>query len=126
MKRGVFNRTKLRGGVKRTLCRSFTIVVAILGFTQCHHQPRRKKKFKRSTPDLFWLVVTLRNLGSSSLIVKLAPKVRFTPTSKFVRLKTPPFIVKFRDTGTCVFYVCCKRDPICKVILVHCQAAGPR
>ncbi|CDH59439.1 predicted protein [Lichtheimia corymbifera JMRC:FSU:9682] len=28
--------------------RSFTIVVADLRFTQCHHQPRRKK-FKRST-----------------------------------------------------------------------------
>ncbi|CDH61449.1 predicted protein [Lichtheimia corymbifera JMRC:FSU:9682] len=40
MKRGVFIRTKLRGGVKRTLCTSFTIVVAILRFTQCHHQPK--------------------------------------------------------------------------------------
>ncbi|CDH51797.1 predicted protein [Lichtheimia corymbifera JMRC:FSU:9682] len=43
MKRGVFNRTKLVVGVKRTLGASFTIVVAILRFTQCHHQPKLKK-----------------------------------------------------------------------------------
>ncbi|CDH52222.1 predicted protein [Lichtheimia corymbifera JMRC:FSU:9682] len=56
------------------------------------------------------LVVTLRNLGLASLIVKLAPKVRFTPTSNFVRLKSPRFIEKFRETGTFMFYICCKRE----------------
>ncbi|CDH54034.1 predicted protein [Lichtheimia corymbifera JMRC:FSU:9682] len=59
MKRGVFNRTKLRGGVKRTLCRSFTIVVAILRFTQCRHQPK-SKKIQEVDPSSVWLVMTLR------------------------------------------------------------------
>ncbi|CDH49488.1 predicted protein [Lichtheimia corymbifera JMRC:FSU:9682] len=40
MKRGVFNRTKLLVGVKRTLSASFTVVEAILKITQCHHQPK--------------------------------------------------------------------------------------
>ncbi|CDH57457.1 predicted protein [Lichtheimia corymbifera JMRC:FSU:9682] len=72
-----------------------------------------------------WLAVTLRNLGLASLIVKLAPKVRLIPTSNFVRLKTPRFIVKFRDTGTFMFYICCKRGALWKVVFGDCQVARP-
>ncbi|CDH61086.1 predicted protein [Lichtheimia corymbifera JMRC:FSU:9682] len=58
MKRGVFNRTKLLVGMERTLGASFTIVVAILRSTQCHHQPRRKKILEVDLIQL-WLVATL-------------------------------------------------------------------
>ncbi|CDH56063.1 predicted protein [Lichtheimia corymbifera JMRC:FSU:9682] len=56
------------------------------GHSQIHPMspPASSKKFKRSTQDPLWLAVTLRNLGSPSLIVELAPKVRSTPTSNFV------------------------------------------
>ncbi|CDH59795.1 predicted protein [Lichtheimia corymbifera JMRC:FSU:9682] len=58
MKREVFHRTKLLVGIESIMCRSFTIVVADLRFTQCHHQPKLKKNL-RGRPDRLWLVVTL-------------------------------------------------------------------
>ncbi|CDH53170.1 predicted protein [Lichtheimia corymbifera JMRC:FSU:9682] len=51
--------------------------------SQCHHQPRRKK-FKRSTSDPLWPVVTLRNLGLAISIVKLGQHTLSTTTSTFV------------------------------------------
>ncbi|CDH51217.1 predicted protein [Lichtheimia corymbifera JMRC:FSU:9682] len=59
MKQGVFNRTKLLVGAERTLCASFTInLVAILDSPNVTTS-LVEKKFKRSTRDLLWLVVTL-------------------------------------------------------------------
>ncbi|CDH54956.1 predicted protein [Lichtheimia corymbifera JMRC:FSU:9682] len=58
MKCGVFHRTKLLVGVKRTLGASFTIVVADIRFIECHHQP----KWIAGRPLEFffrlWLVLT--------------------------------------------------------------------
>ncbi|CDH59048.1 predicted protein [Lichtheimia corymbifera JMRC:FSU:9682] len=72
------------------MCPTFTIVVADPRFRNVTTSQ------SGSEVDLLnffrlWLVVTLRNLGSPSLIVKLLHKVRLTPTSNFVRLKTPRF-----------------------------------
>ena len=52
-------------------------------------------------------------------------KIAFTQPSSFVLLKTPRFIVKFWDMAVFMFYICCKRDAIWKVVVVHCEVAWP-
>ncbi|CDH61575.1 predicted protein [Lichtheimia corymbifera JMRC:FSU:9682] len=112
MRRGVFNRTELLvRGEAHLVCKFHDR----RGHSQIHPMSppaSSKKKISRGRPVPLWLVVTLRNLGLASLIVKLGQHTLSTTTNNFVRLKTPRFIVKFRDTGTFMFYVCCQRDGV--------------
>ncbi|CDH55396.1 predicted protein [Lichtheimia corymbifera JMRC:FSU:9682] len=83
MKRGVFNQTKLLVGVKRTLGASFTINLDDPRFRNVTTSLVEKNSRGRPQVQL-WLVVILRNLGSSRLIVELAPKVLSTlPSNLF-------------------------------------------
>ncbi|CDH58277.1 predicted protein [Lichtheimia corymbifera JMRC:FSU:9682] len=92
MKREVFNRTKLLVVVKRTLGASFTIVVAILRFTQCHHQPRRKKIRGRSDP--LWLVVTLGETEISELDREISTQGALHLDEQYCSIEKPTFHCK--------------------------------
>lgn len=82
IKRGCRNTTKLLGGVERSLCRSFTIVVANSSF---------RNVATIQTASIVDLLIFFRR---GWWIVKLALKVRSTTTSNFAPLKIPHFIVK--------------------------------
>ncbi|CDH48545.1 predicted protein [Lichtheimia corymbifera JMRC:FSU:9682] len=97
MKRGVFNRTKLLVGVERTLCGTFTIVVADLRFTQCRSWVDLLNSFSTR------LVVTLGESEIGHDDRETCTQGALDPAAQLVRLKTPRFIVEFRDIGTFMF-----------------------
>ncbi|CDH54656.1 predicted protein [Lichtheimia corymbifera JMRC:FSU:9682] len=98
MKGGVSNRTKLLVGVKRTLGASFTIVVAILTFTQCHHQPRRKKN-SRGRPDSIWLVVTLGESENGHDDRETCTQGALHPDEQLCSIEDPTFHCRISSYG---------------------------
>ncbi|CDH59754.1 predicted protein [Lichtheimia corymbifera JMRC:FSU:9682] len=93
MKRGVCNRTKLLVRAESIMCRSFTITLADLRFTQCQHQPRRKK-FKRSTHDLLWLVLTLGESEIGEVDRETCTQGALHPDEQLCSIEDPTFHCK--------------------------------
>ncbi|CDH55622.1 predicted protein [Lichtheimia corymbifera JMRC:FSU:9682] len=94
MKRRVLHRAKLPTGVKRILCRSFTIAVADLTFTQSHHQPRRKKNSRGRPYDLLWLVVTLGESENGERDRETCTQGALHPGEQLCSIKEPTFHCK--------------------------------
>ncbi|CDH52717.1 predicted protein [Lichtheimia corymbifera JMRC:FSU:9682] len=98
MKRGVFNRTILFVGIKRTLGASFTIRLAIPRF---HNVTTSlvEKKFKRSTQDLLWLVVTLGESENGHDDRETSTQDALHPAAQLCSMKEPTFHCRIFSYG---------------------------
>ncbi|CDH60244.1 predicted protein [Lichtheimia corymbifera JMRC:FSU:9682] len=110
MKRDAFHRTKLLSWVESIYCGSFTIVVANPSF---RNVASSLKKFKRSTLDPVWRVVTL---GESEIVHddrETSTQGALHLAAQLCSIEDPTFHCRIFSYGHLhVFHMLCKRDAI--------------
>ncbi|CDH54655.1 predicted protein [Lichtheimia corymbifera JMRC:FSU:9682] len=105
MKREVFNRTKLRGWVKRTLCASFMIKLGDLKFRNVTTS-LVEKRFKRWTLDLLWLVVTLGKIENGHDDRETSTQGALHPDEQLCSIEDPTFHCRISSYGhLCVLHM---------------------